>query len=943
MASSSRVFLVLLVFLSGCEWLDPDSNNANLINLSITGGELSPSFSVDTLNYTMTVSPATDQVTVVATIVHPKATMSINGSAIESGPPGLLVPLDIGDNTIIVAVRAENNDSHKDYSVVVTRPEPVTYTIGGSVSSLAGTLTLQNNAGDDLTVTDNGLFAFVTPLDDGADYDVTVSVQPDGQNCSISNGAGTVTGANISDIGVSCVDLTFTVGGSVSGLAGTVILQNNGGDDLSVTENGPFTFGTVIDNGADYDVTVNSQPAGMLCSVSNATGAMDGANVTNVEVSCLIPTFTVGGAVSGLTGAVVLQNNGGGDLSVASNGPFTFPTGSANGAGYDVSVSGQPEGQTCGVSNGVGNIAGANVTDISVDCSSDVVGSIFDWEWINPLPQGNNVMDFASDGAQIVLVGDFGTVRTSPDGSAWTARDPGTGSSLYRIIWGDNQFVAVGAYGAVVSSPDGVTWAAQSLGTTYTWYSVVWSGSQYVAVGQEEANAYGGAIATSADGETWSVRSFELANAYAWNDITWNGSVFAAVQFPNYIHTSPDGDTWSTTDFTADNPNFRTIATDGSQFVAFGSGTVYTSSDGTAWTAQAGGSGVFGVNAIWDGTQFMAMGNSTLYTSPDGVTWASQYLAQSPYNGFISVLKFDGQFFVSGTNGLVWNSADGTTWNSQASGDYTGLRDIIWNGSQFVAVGLDQIIKTSPDGRTWTTQNGEFATEALFGVAWSGSQFVAVGYGNSGQALTSPDGVTWTSQNVIGEYLNLERVEWGGGQFVAVGYDGTLFSSPDGMNWSGPTSGVLATDSLFDISWNGSLFVATGNEGIAPYNAFVLTSPDGMTWTRIVLPWYAGIGRLIWNGSKFVGIGPQAIVTSIDGLTWDVVQIPYRGGWFDLTWTGSQFVAVGSDSNVYVSPDGVEWTETRSPSGFYGAITSDGSKVVTISYTGHILVNDTLQ
>jgi hypothetical protein len=39
------------------------------------------------------------------------------------------------------------------------------------------------------------------------------------------------------------------------------------------------------------------------------------------------PTFSVGGSVSGLSsGSVVLQDNGGDDLTVAANGPFTFAT-----------------------------------------------------------------------------------------------------------------------------------------------------------------------------------------------------------------------------------------------------------------------------------------------------------------------------------------------------------------------------------------------------------------------------------------------------------------------------------------------------------------------------------------------------------------------------------------------------------------------------------------
>ncbi len=37
-------------------------------------------------------------------------------------------------------------------------------------------------------------------------------------------------------------DSTYSVGGMVNGLSGTVIIQNNGKGDLSVTPNSTFTF-----------------------------------------------------------------------------------------------------------------------------------------------------------------------------------------------------------------------------------------------------------------------------------------------------------------------------------------------------------------------------------------------------------------------------------------------------------------------------------------------------------------------------------------------------------------------------------------------------------------------------------------------------------------------------------------------------------------------------
>ena len=72
----------------------------------------------------------------------------------------------------------------------------------------------------------------------------------------------------------------------MSGLSGTVVLQDNGGDTLSVTANGSFTFATQLASGAAYNVTVQANPSGQTCTVANGSGAIASANVTNVAVTC---------------------------------------------------------------------------------------------------------------------------------------------------------------------------------------------------------------------------------------------------------------------------------------------------------------------------------------------------------------------------------------------------------------------------------------------------------------------------------------------------------------------------------------------------------------------------------------------------------------------------------------------------------------------------------
>lgn len=244
-----------------------------------------------------------------------------------------------------------------------------TYTIGGTISGLSGTMLLQNNNGDDLSVNASGAFAFTTPITAGTAYDVAVQNQPADQTCAVSNGSGTASGGNVTGISIVCVDNTvvYTVGGTISGLAGTVILQNNGGNNLTVSSNGSFTFTTALNTGSTYRIEVLTQPAGQTCTVSNGSSTLT-ANVNNVTILCVMASYTLGGTITGLTGNLVLQNNGSDDLLRLINGGFAFATLIPNGSSYNVTILTQPAGQVCTLSNATGTVAGAAVTNIGITC-----------------------------------------------------------------------------------------------------------------------------------------------------------------------------------------------------------------------------------------------------------------------------------------------------------------------------------------------------------------------------------------------------------------------------------------------------------------------------------------------------------------------------------------------------------------------------------------------
>jgi 6-phosphogluconolactonase (cycloisomerase 2 family) len=170
---------------------------------------------------------------------------------------------------------------------------------------------------------------------------------------------------------------TYTVGGTVTGLAGSgLVLQNNGTGNLAVNASGTFSFTAAVPAGGPYNVTVATQPGGpaQTCTVGNGTGTVGSANVTSVGVSCTTNTYTVGGTVTGLSSpGLVLQNNAGSDLTIAGPGAFTFPVALASGATYAVTVKTQPGGgpaQNCTVASASGTITSAAVSSVAVTCTT---------------------------------------------------------------------------------------------------------------------------------------------------------------------------------------------------------------------------------------------------------------------------------------------------------------------------------------------------------------------------------------------------------------------------------------------------------------------------------------------------------------------------------------------------------------------------------------------
>ncbi|MFO7592415.1 MAG: right-handed parallel beta-helix repeat-containing protein [Pseudomonadota bacterium] len=269
---------------------------------------------------------------------------------------------------------------------IICSPGP--YEIGGYVDGLTGTgLSLVLNDTEVLPVPSAGPFAFDTTFRDNMTYQVEVAGQPVGQECTVTNGYSSVSGESVDNVFVNCTDLSYQVKVETSGYSSSTPLELslNNESNLSVYENtgyysDPVPFSKELEDGESYEVQVVRQPEGQVCTLSNASGTINGADAIDVVATCTgdaadVGPFTVGVTVSGLEGeGLILQLNGSDDLEITENGYQTFATTLADTDAYEVTVAAQPGTplQYCAVKGGSGNIASANITDVGIVCGNGV-------------------------------------------------------------------------------------------------------------------------------------------------------------------------------------------------------------------------------------------------------------------------------------------------------------------------------------------------------------------------------------------------------------------------------------------------------------------------------------------------------------------------------------------------------------------------------------------
>lgn len=160
------------------------------------------------------------------------------------------------------------------------------FPVEGQVSGLTGSLLLSNNGENPITLSDAGTFRFPRELTQGTPFHVTIIKNPHGQICSLENHLGLAGATQRTPVNVHCEDRRYSVGGTVQGLQGELVLQTQWGDATQVQSNGSFTMPSDFTMGTPYAITIVTQPEQQHCAIVNGRGIVSNDPVTNIHIDC---------------------------------------------------------------------------------------------------------------------------------------------------------------------------------------------------------------------------------------------------------------------------------------------------------------------------------------------------------------------------------------------------------------------------------------------------------------------------------------------------------------------------------------------------------------------------------------------------------------------------------------------------------------------------------
>lgn len=144
--------------------------------------------------------------------------------------------------------------------------------------------------------------------------------------------------------------------------------------DTFTTSASPFVVSTNVPRGEAYTISIVAQPVqpAQTCTLTSPANGTASGDLLEITLNCTTQKFTVSGTVTGYAGSGLQVQLNGGEIVSVSGSSFSFAALVDDSSTYNVQTKTNPTGpaQICTAQRNVGIVTGANVTDVSINCST---------------------------------------------------------------------------------------------------------------------------------------------------------------------------------------------------------------------------------------------------------------------------------------------------------------------------------------------------------------------------------------------------------------------------------------------------------------------------------------------------------------------------------------------------------------------------------------------
>jgi hypothetical protein len=252
-------------------------------------------------------------------------------------------------------------------------------------------------------------------------------------------------------------------------------------------------------------------------------------------------------------------------------------------------------------------------------------------------------------------------------------------------------------------------------------------------------------------------------------------------------------------------------------------------------------------------------------------------------------------------------------------GEYPGIFGIARGADGYVLVSGNNQLFASKDCIHWAAQSNPLQWE-FFVVSYQNGLFVAGGH--NGAIITSSNGEKWSvadSGDLVTDE-NFSGMTTGKGKFVGVGEMARIFISDSGKKWQRVAPELRDSCGGMYLDWvifENDMFLAVGDVTSKDHESLIVTSPDGINWTKQKSGLKKSLWRVVYGKGLYLASATDmwgehdaadstSVIYSQDAIAWKKVK-GLREFFNDMTFTGGYFIGVGKKGAYYISGDGLVW------------------------------------